>query len=77
MAISTPVFIKGERVRIDRAVDGTKETREERYPLDQQFHGSLIGVAGRTVCTRTHTHTHTHTTHTRAHTSTHAMQRRT
>jgi len=48
-AMSTPVFIKGERVRIDRAVDGAKELREERYPLDQQFHGSLIGVAGRTV----------------------------
>ena len=48
-AINSPVSIKGQRVRLDRAVDGAKETREERFPLEQQYHGSLIGVAGRTV----------------------------
>jgi len=48
-AISTPVSIKGQRVRVDRAVDGAKETREERFPLELQYHGSLIGVSGRTV----------------------------
>jgi len=48
-AISSPVTIKGQRVRVDRAVDGAKETREERFPLELQYHGSLIGVAGRTV----------------------------
>ena len=48
-AISSPVFIKGERVRIDRAMDGAKEQREERFPLEERYHGSLIGVAGRTV----------------------------
>jgi len=45
-AISSPVTIKGQRVRVDRAVDGAKETREERFPLELQYHGSLIGVAG-------------------------------
>jgi RNA recognition motif-containing protein len=48
-AISTPMSIKGQRVRVDRAVDGAKETREERFPLELQYHGSLIGVSGRTV----------------------------
>jgi len=48
-AISSPVFMRGERVRIDRAQDGAKDQREERYPLEERYHGSLIGVAGRTV----------------------------
>lgn len=46
-AINTPITIKGERVRVDRAVDGAKEAREERYPLEQQV---CVCVCAR-VCT--------------------------
>jgi RNA recognition motif-containing protein len=35
-AINTPITIRSQRVRVDRAVDGAKEAREERYPLEQQ-----------------------------------------
>ena len=30
-------------------MDGARERREERFPIEQRYHGSLIGVAGRTV----------------------------